>query len=161
MQRGVFVRASDNLHQEKYEIQPGRMDELDRKFLPFRRGQVVEARIIRNALVSPPAATAVAENGYLLELPQGAKYSGQGVRVRLVKIGRSIAQAEVLGKGGGGGDAPPAPAPAPRVPEPQPESRGEGRGGGDNRGDNRGGGGGRRRRSGDRRGGQPREAQTA
>ena len=54
MQRGVYVRADETLHQEKYEIQPGRMDELDRKHLAVRRGQVVEAHIIRNALASPP-----------------------------------------------------------------------------------------------------------
>lgn len=152
MQRGVYVRASESLHQEKYEIQPGRLDELDRRLLPFRRGQVVEARVIRNALLSPPAATALTENGYLVELPQGAKYVGQGVRVRLTKVGRSLAEAEVLSKGGGGSESP-APAPAPRTAEPQPEPRAGG--GGDGRS-----GGGRRRRSGDRRG-QQREPQPA
>ncbi|MES2463555.1 MAG: Rne/Rng family ribonuclease [Armatimonadota bacterium] len=161
MQRGVYVRADETLHQEKYEIQPGRMDELDRKHLALRRGQVVEARVIRNALDSPPSATAVTESGYLLELPQGAKYIGQGIRARLMKVGRSIAEAEILNKGGGSGgtDAPP-PIPAPRLPEPvsEPrENRDRSGSGGGRAGNNQNQGG---RRSGNRRG-QPRETQPA
>jgi ribonuclease G len=159
MQRGVYVRADESLHQEKYEIQPGRMDELDRKHLAVRRGQVVDARVVRNALDSPPSATALTESGYLIELPQGAKYIGQGVRVRLLKVGRSIAEAEVLNKGGGssGGDSP-SPVPAPRLPEPIAEprdNRERGGSGGGGRGANNQGG-----RRGNRRG-QPRETQPA
>ncbi|MBC8102163.1 MAG: Rne/Rng family ribonuclease [Cytophagales bacterium] len=159
IQRGIYVRANENLHQEKYEIQPGRLDELDRKHLAVRRGQVIEAHMIRNALVSPPAATALTDSGYLIELPQGAKYVGQGVRARLVKVGRSIAQAEVMGKGSGGngGDIP-SPAPAPRLPEPvqEPRDSRERSGGNGGRGPSSPGG----RRGGNRRG-QPREAQPA
>jgi ribonuclease G len=159
MQRGVYVRADESLHQEKYEIQPGRMDELDRKYLALRRGQVVEARVIRNALDSPPSATALTESGYLIELPQGAKYIGQGIRARLLKVGRSIAEAEALNKGGGGGTDAPPPIPAPRLPEPISESRDNrdrgGSGGSSGRGSGNQGG-----RRGNRRG-QPREAQPA
>jgi ribonuclease G len=155
MQRGVYVRADETLHQEKYEIQPGRMDELDRKHLAVKRGQVVEARVIRNALDSPPSATAMTDSGYLIELPQGAKYIGQGIRARLVKVGRSVAEAEILNKGGGGsGSDVPPPVPAPRLPEPIAEPR-ESRDRGTNSGRNNNNQGGRR----NNRRGQPRETQ--
>lgn len=85
---------------------------------------------------------------------------GQGVRVRLLKVGRSVGQGEVMGKGGSGGDVAPIPTPGPRAAEPQPEARPErpsNSGGSDNRSGNAPGG---KRRRGDRRG-QPREAQPA
>ena len=128
LERGLYVRVSDMLHQEKYEILGGRMDDFDRKHLGYRRGQVVEVQVKRNPLLAPPASTGTTDTGYLVELPQGAKYIGQTVRARLVKVGRSLGLAEVLGRsgstgggGGGGGttsSAPPPPSePTPRATE--------------------------------------------
>ena len=91
------MRASEDLHQEKFEITPGKLDEMDRKYVPFRRGQVVEVTVGRNSLAVPPAATGYCDDGYPVELAQGARFAGQNVRARLLKIGRSIAQAEPLG----------------------------------------------------------------
>lgn len=145
LQRGIYIRVSEDMHQEKYEIQPGRMDELDRKHLTYRKNQVVDVQVLRNPLLAPPAATAVTETGYLIELPQGAKFIGQGVRARLARVGRSVAQGEVLGRGG-------TPEPPQRPVSEQPTTEGRGGNndrnrnrGGDNRNRNRGGGGGDRR----------------
>jgi hypothetical protein len=96
------------------------------------------------------------ESGYLIELPQGAKYIGQGIRARLQKVGRSIAEAEILNKGGGGGSDAPSPVPAPRLPEPVAEPR-ETRERGGRPGGNKENQGGRR----NNRRNQPREAQPA
>ena len=159
VQRGLYVRLSEDLHQEKYEIVPGKLDEFDRKFLPFRRGQVVDVQVSRNALAVAPAATGYTEGGYFVEIPQGARFVGQTVRARLMKVGRSIAQAEVLGRSGGptgapvGGPAAGEPArPAPTRPEePSPQARSEPQSGGGSRNN--------RRRRGNAR--APREPQSA
>ena len=98
IQRGIYVRVSEDLHQEKYEIVPGKLEDMDRKYVPFRRGQIVEVNVGRNALAVPPAATGYVEGGYPVELEQGARFVGQSVRARLLKIGRSIAQAEPLAR---------------------------------------------------------------
>lgn len=146
LQRGVYVRVSEELHQEKYEIQPGRLDDLDRQLLPYHKGQVVDVQITRNPLVAPPGATGFTESGYFVELAQGAKFIGLSVRARIVRLGRSCAQAEVVGRGDHAGVAP---RPESRPPEPLPENRGEGdrgREGRGRRGDRgRRGGGGRDR----------------
>jgi hypothetical protein len=105
------------------------MDDLDRKHLGFRRGQVVDVQVVRNALLAPPAATGHTESGYLVELPQGSKHVGQSVRARLGKIGRSLAEAEVLGRGSGGPSGLPTP-PIERDHRPERPERGPRGGGG-------------------------------
>lgn len=136
LERGIYVRGSDELHQEKYEISGGRLDDFDRKYLAVRRGQVIDVAVKRNALVAPPAATGFTETGLLAELPQGAKFIGQSVRARLTKVQRSLIIAEAMGKGtgpvGSGNSVPTPPdtTPAPperRAPEPrqgEPTSQG-------------------------------------
>ena len=99
LQRGVFVRVAHELHQEKYEIQPGKMDELDRRFNRYRRGQIVEVKVLRGGLLQAPAASACTESGLLVELPEGARLAGQSTRVRLVSVGRSSANGEAMSKG--------------------------------------------------------------
>ena len=165
LQRAVYVRVSEDLHQEKYEIQPGKMDEMDRSLLPYRKGQVVEVQIMRNPLVAPPGATGFTESGYLVEFVQGAKFVGQNVRAKLLRVGRSSATAEVVGRAAGGGGAPGERSET-RGGEPTSEGRGDGSGGGGggrNRDRDRGRRGGGGDRGGDRRGGdrRDREPQTA
>ncbi len=131
LERGIYVRGSDELHQEKYEIVGGRMDDFDRKHLAVRRGQIVDVAVKRNALVAPPAATGFTETGMLAELPQGAKFIGQSVRARLTKVQRSLIIAEPMGKGtgpvGSGNSIPTQPDTTPAPPErerrPAPEPR--------------------------------------
>lgn len=159
--RGLYVRVSEDLHQEKYEITGGRLDEFDRARMPHRKGQVVDVQVIRNPLIAAPDASGYAEGGYVVEITNGAKLIGQSARVRLLKVGRSVGLAEVAGgRPGGGGDAPAAiPAPPPPAAETRPTGSGGGsrpnNGGDRGRGGNNGGG---RRGGGDRR---DREPQTA
>jgi len=158
VQRGLYVRVTEDLHQEKYEIAPGKMDELDRRKLNYRKGQVVDVQVTRNPLLAPPTACGFTDDGYLVEIPQGAKYIGQGVRVRLTRIGRSLAQGEPVVRGGG--NAPSAPPPAEPVRAPTGEPTSEGRASGDGGGS--GGGGNRNRRDRNRRGAKPdRQGQPA
>lgn len=114
IQRGLYIRVSDSIHQEKYEIQPGKLDDFDRKLTPYQRNQVIDVMVDRNPFAAPPAATAhTLDGGYFVELPQGARHIGQNVRVRLQKVGRSIAEGEALGGGGGGRGPNGAPPPPP------------------------------------------------
>jgi ribonuclease G len=142
LQRGLYVRVAPELHQEKYEIQPGRMDDLDRKHVVYRHGQIVEVTVMRGGLLTAPAANGYTDTGFLVELAQGARHIGQTVRARLVKVGRSSGLAEPMGKGSGGGTAddnrPPQP-PAKAAPPPS-DGREVSR-------DSRENGGGRRRRN--------------
>jgi ribonuclease G len=157
VQRGLYVRISEELHQEKYEIQSGKLEEFDRKYVPFRRGQVVDVQVGRNSLAVPPSATGFTEGGYFVEIPQGARYAGQSVRVRLVRVGRSIALGEIMGRAGGGAPVgnpvpvePARPAPV-RSPDAAPENRADAAGANGGRNN-------RRRRGGAR---APREGQPA
>jgi ribonuclease G len=130
LQRGIYVRVTPEIHQEKYEIQAGKMDDLDRKHAIYRRGQVVEVSVMRGGLLTPPAATGYTESGFLVELAQGARNIGQTLRVRLTKIGRSSAQGEPMGKGTGNASIPPPEpvrAPQPTTPPPAQENRESGR----------------------------------
>jgi len=86
---------------------------------------VVDVQVVRNALLAPPAATGHTDSGYLVELPQGSKHVGQSVRARLGKIGRSLAEAEVLGRGSGGPSGLPTP-PVERDHRPERGPRGGG-----------------------------------
>jgi ribonuclease G len=121
IQRGVYVRAQEDLHQEKYEIVGGKMDDFDRKYVHHKRGQVVEAMVMRGGLATAPAATAYTDNGFLVDLAQGARFGGQSVRVRLHSVGRSSSVGEPLVGGGpppppggnnGGNGRPPLPVEA-------------------------------------------------
>jgi ribonuclease G len=123
IQRAVFVRVSEEMHQEKYDIQPGRLDDLDRQLFPHRKGQVVDVQITRNPLLAPPAAAGFTEDGYVVELGNGAKHIGQNVRARLLRVGRSHAEGEVVGRAPGGPPDPPGGNSEPR--------NGGGGGGGD------------------------------
>jgi ribonuclease G len=121
LQRAIFVRVDDKLHQEKYEIQPGKMDDFDRRQLPYHRGQVVEVTVMRGGLATAPAATAYTASGYLVQLEQGARFVGAHIRVRLLKVGRSSSVGELMTKGGEGG-IPVLPLPVPVQSEPIPRS---------------------------------------
>ncbi|MDX1933618.1 MAG: Rne/Rng family ribonuclease [Capsulimonadales bacterium] len=126
LQRGIYVRVDEKLHQEKYEIQPGKMDDFDRRQLPYHRGQVVEVTVMRGGLATAPAATAYTSSGYLVHLEQGARFVGAHIRVRLVRVGRSSSTGELMTKGG---DNPPANAPTPPPALSEPPRREDSPGG--------------------------------
>lgn len=126
IQKGVYVRVGDELHQEKYEIVPGKFDDFDKRFLSFRKNQIVEVAVAKNtALVPPEAIGQTLDGGYVVELEQGARFAGQTVRVRLNRVGRSSGDGEAVAKNGNGsGPAtlapPPVEAPRPVVQAPRP-----------------------------------------
>jgi len=99
LRRAVYVRASSDLHPEKFDITHGDVAEFDRRFGSVRRGQVVECRIARSAVQPEPAVVGWA-NGYLLTLDNGRKLVGQTVRVKVQQAYRSYGAATIVGTAG-------------------------------------------------------------
>jgi ribonuclease G len=71
---------------------------VERQLLPYREGQVLDCVVEQSGAVNLPHAIARLD-GYMLDLVNGGQYLGRRVRAKLVKIGRSIAMAEVVGGG--------------------------------------------------------------
>jgi hypothetical protein len=95
IRRPVYIRARHDFHQEKYEITPGDMLEMERQMMPFHGGQVVECRVGKIELITPPRSAAWVD-GYMVDLANGAKLQGQSSRVRLTDVRRSFAIGEPI-----------------------------------------------------------------
>jgi ribonuclease G len=113
IRRAVYVRAVHDQHIEKYEIQPGDLQEIEKQMLPFQKSQVVECEVIRSPFVSLPRAAAWTD-GYLIDLANGGKFIGQKVKARLVSVSRSYAEGDAIG---------PVKAPVERPPQPRKGDR--------------------------------------
>lgn len=100
IQKGIYIRAAD-LHQVKYEIQPGRLDDFDRKLMGYKRHQIVDARVIVLPDPAIPAGVAMTDTGTLLAVTGNVRQLGQGIRVKIDHIGRAGGIGEALGKGSG------------------------------------------------------------
>ena len=98
IRRAVYVRVAENLHIEKFEVAPADLQEVERQLLPYREGQVVDCVVEQTPAINLPHAIARLD-GYLLDLVNGGQYLGRRVRAKLVRVGRSIAMAEVVGGG--------------------------------------------------------------
>jgi ribonuclease G len=96
IRRAVFVRSNPNQHIEKYDIIPGDLQDTEREMLAYKKGQIVECEVARTPFSVLPRSAAWTE-GYMLDLQNGGKYIGKRVNVRLVNIGRSIAEGVVVG----------------------------------------------------------------
>jgi ribonuclease G len=95
IRRPVYVRARQDFHIEKFEVTPGDMMEMERGMMPFHGGQVVEALVAKNELITAPRSAAWVD-GYFVDLANGAKLDGQRTRVRLTDVRRSFAIGEPL-----------------------------------------------------------------
>ncbi|HSV74942.1 MAG TPA: Rne/Rng family ribonuclease [Chthonomonadales bacterium] len=100
LRRAVYVRASSEMHPEKFEITGGDLADLDRRFGAVRRAQIVECRVARSA-VHPEAAAVGWVHGYLLTLDNGRKLAGQTVRVKVQQAYRSYGVAHIVGAAAG------------------------------------------------------------
>jgi len=94
--RPVYVRANNELHIEKFDIFGGDLEEIEAQMLPYKRSDIVECEVVRNPFVSLPRSAAWAD-GYMIDLSNGGKYIGQRVKAKLISIGRSYAEGEVIG----------------------------------------------------------------
>ena len=95
LQRALYVRCDLNAHIEKYSIEGGDINELDKTRLGFRRAQIVECRVVRSLLKEPNKCIGWAD-GYLLDLDDGYKMVGQKAKVRITDVRRSYSTASVI-----------------------------------------------------------------
>jgi ribonuclease G len=98
LQRGLYIRTQDDFHIEKYDVQLGKLDDLDRKQMPFTRNQIIDVEVVRDPRSLNAGGIGVAENGMLVELEDAGRFIHQKIRVRLTKINRSIAFGELLNR---------------------------------------------------------------
>lgn len=94
LKRGIYIRANDAMHIEKYEIVPGDLQQMDKYMMPWKKGETIECSVVRNPFSMLPRASAWFD-GYLVELENGGKYVGKRVKAKLSDIGRSYATGEV------------------------------------------------------------------
>jgi ribonuclease G len=93
IRRPVYIRSNPEFHVEKYEIQPGDMLEMERQMMAFHGGQIVDCKVTKIDLITPPRSAAWAD-GYFVDLANGTRYQGQTIRVRLTDVRRSFAIGE-------------------------------------------------------------------
>lgn len=98
LRRAIYVRANDNLHVEKYEIQPGCLQEMEKQMMPWKPGESVECSVVRNPFSMLPRASAWLD-GYLVDLENGGKHIGKSVIAKLSDIHRSFSYGEVISVG--------------------------------------------------------------
>ena len=124
LERGIYIRANELGHHEKYELTTGRLDDFDRRYGTIKRGQMIDARVLTISDGTPPVAAGITEGGIIVFVPPTGRQPGHGVRVRLAAVSRSFAIGDVQGKGGsgGGGNEPPA-APKPEPPRAAPREK--------------------------------------
>ena len=90
----IYIRAEEEMHQEKFEIQPVNINKADAQMVPWKNGDVIECTVIKNPFGVLPAANAWAD-GVLVEIANGGKYLGRKVKVNLTDVKRSILFGEV------------------------------------------------------------------
>lgn len=96
MRRGIFIRANFDMEYEEYEITSGTIEEFDREQMGFRRAQVLECNVRRSAFDNINRIVGWTDNGYFVELIDGAEFVGHRAKVSLQDIRRSYAVADVI-----------------------------------------------------------------
>ncbi len=88
----LYVRSTENIHPERYEISGGSDRQFRKQHLPHEVGQVLT--IYPDDVISVPAMGLVAAvNGYSIEIPEASPKVEQALKVRLTKAERSYARA--------------------------------------------------------------------
>lgn len=105
LNRGIYLRANFDYDFEEYAIQAGTIEEFDRRTMGFRRAQVLECNVRRSEDEAVNKAIGWTDNGYYVELMDGAQYIGQRAKICILDIRRSFAVAEVIHSGPGGPSA--------------------------------------------------------
>lgn len=96
MRRGIYIRANFDMEYEEYEITSGSIEEFDREQMGFRRAQVLECNVRRSAFDNINRIVGWTDNGYFVELIDGAEFVGHRAKVSLQDIRRSYAVADVI-----------------------------------------------------------------
>ncbi len=101
MRRGIYIRANFDMEYEEYEIRSGTIEEFDRAQMGYRRAQVLECNVRRSAFDNVNRICGWTDNGYFVELIDGAEFIGHRAKVCLQDIRRSYGVADVIMPGVG------------------------------------------------------------
>lgn len=96
MRRGIYIRANFDMEYEEYEIRSGTIEEFDRKYMGFRRAQVLEANVRRSAFEHANKVIGWTDSGFYIELLDGTEHVGNRAKVCLQDIRRAYAVADVI-----------------------------------------------------------------
>jgi len=84
----LYIRTTDNIHPERYEIVPGSDPKFRKQYLPYTQGQVITIQP-DEVLALPAMGMVAAIKGYVIEVPEASSKSNQPMKVRFTKVGRS------------------------------------------------------------------------
>lgn len=97
LNRGIYLRANFDFTFEEYEIHAGSIEEFDRKYMGYRRAQVLDCNVRRSEIdAASSKAIGWTDNGFYVELVNGDGFIGQRVKTCLRDIRRSFAVADVI-----------------------------------------------------------------
>ncbi len=96
LKRGLYMRANFDFEFEDFEIASGTMDEFDRRYMGYRRAQVLECNVRRSALDGGSKAIGWTDGGYYIELLDGGEHVDGRVKVVLQDIRRAFSVADVI-----------------------------------------------------------------
>ncbi len=96
LKRGLYIRANFDMGFEDFTLQSGTIEEYDKKFMGYRRAQVLECNVRRSSVEHVQKAIGWTDSGYYVELLDGAEYVGTRVKVVLQDIRRAFAVADVI-----------------------------------------------------------------
>ncbi len=96
LKRGLYIRANFDFDFEDFEIENGTIEEFDRRFMGFRRAQVLECNVRRSSTDGGSRSVGWTDSGYYVELLDGTEHIGHRVKVVLQDIRRSFAVADVI-----------------------------------------------------------------
>ncbi len=95
--RTIFVKGSNDAHMESMNLRAlGSREEVERKAMPVRQGQILEVRVEEPHVSNPWDGIARVE-GYVLDIEGAGKMVGERVRVEVSKTFRTYAKARLIG----------------------------------------------------------------
>ncbi len=96
LRHGLFIRANMDFDYEEFEVTKADMADLEKELMSYRRSQVLECSVRRSSFEAVAKTIGWTDDGYYVELVDGADYVGQRVKVVLQDIRRSFAVADVI-----------------------------------------------------------------
>ncbi len=96
LNRAIFLRASFELPFEEYTITSGRLEDMEKSHMGFRRAQVLECNVRTSSLDTSQKSIGWTDKGFFIELLDGKDYVGQRVKVCLQDIRRSFAVGDII-----------------------------------------------------------------
>jgi ribonuclease G len=96
LRHGLYIRANMDFDYEEFAITKASMDEMERELMNYRRSQALECNVRRSSFEHVNKTLGWTDDGYYVELVDGADFVGQRVRVVLQDIRRSFAVGDVI-----------------------------------------------------------------